>query len=140
MGVFLSNIFVNLPVKDLQSSIQFFTSMGFSFNRQFTDEKAGCLVIGENLYAMLVTEAFFQTFTKKEIADSSRYTEAIIALSASSREEVDLLVNKAVAAGGKEPNEPADHGFMYTRSFEDLDGHLWEILYMDPSMIEKEME
>jgi predicted lactoylglutathione lyase len=130
-----TKIFVNLPVKDLKKSIEFFTKMGYTFNPQFTDENATCMIISEEIYTMLLVEPFFKTFTKKEICDTGKSIEAIIALSADSRAEVDELVNKAVAAGATEPKEPRDMGFMYSRDFEDLDGHLWEIFYMDMSAI-----
>ena len=128
-------IFVNLPVKDLNKSIDFFTKLGFSFNPQFTNENATCMIIEENIFAMLSVEKFFKTFTKKEIVDASISTEVFISLSVDSKEEVDDLVNKALAAGGKTPNEPHDLGFMYSWDFEDLDGHAWDIFYMDPSAI-----
>ena len=128
-------IFVNLPVKDLNKSIDFFTKLGFSFNPQFTNENATCMIIAENIFAMLSVEKFFKTFTKKEIVDASISNEVFISLSVDSKEEVDDLVNKALAAGGKTPNEPDDHGFMYSWSFEDLDSHAWDIFYMDPSAI-----
>lgn len=137
MKMITRNIFVNLPVKDLQKSIDFFTALGFEFNAQFTDDKATCMVIHDNIFAMLLVESRFKDFTKKEIADATQSTEAIIALSAESREQVDEMVNRALAAGGKQANEPMDHGFMYQRSFEDLDGHLWEVIYMDASVINK---
>lgn len=137
MKVITKNIFINLPVKDLQKSIDFFTALGFEFNAQFTDDKATCMVIHDNIFAMLLVESRFKDFTKKEIADATQSTEAIIALSAESREQVDEMVNRALAAGGKQTNEPMDHGFMYQRSFEDLDGHLWEVIYMDASVINK---
>nr|WP_150960586.1 VOC family protein [Aneurinibacillus sp. XH2] len=137
MKMITRNIFVNLPVKDLQKSIDFFTALGFEFNAQFTDDKATCMVIHDNIFAMLLVESRFKDFTKKEIADATQSTEAIIALSAESREQVDEMVNRALAAGGKQTNEPMDHGFMYQRSFEDLDGHLWEVMYMDASVINK---
>ncbi|MFB5661171.1 VOC family protein [Alteribacillus sp. HJP-4] len=127
----VDQIFVNLPVKDLNESIEFFTKIGFEFDQQFTDENATCMIIGENIYAMLLKEEFFQTFTDKEIADTSRMTEAITALSVSSKEEVDELVNKALAAGAQSSKAPTDAGFMYGGSFQDIDGHLWEIFYMD---------
>jgi predicted lactoylglutathione lyase len=131
-----SKIFVNLPVKDLQRSIDFFTHLGFSFNQQFTDDKAACLVINEgSIYAMLLTEPMFKTFTKKEIADASKTTEVLIAIDAESREQVDELVKKAVETGGSIYTEPADHGWMYQHSFADPDGHQWEILYMDESKL-----
>jgi len=131
-----SQIFVNLPVKDLNRSIEFFTKLGFTFNPQFTDENATCMIVGENNYVMLLVEKFFKTFTKKEIADATKTTEAIIALSMDSRERVDEIGEKALAAGGKESNETQDHGFMYTRSFQDPDGHIWEIFYMDPAHVQ----
>ncbi|UVI33020.1 VOC family protein [Paenibacillus spongiae] len=126
-------IFVNLPVKDLNKSIDFFTKMGFEFNPQYTDENATCMIISEHIFAMLLVEDFFKTFTDKEIADSTKSAEVIVALSAESRERVDELVDKALAAGGSFSKEPLDHGFMYSRSFQDLDGHLWEFMYMDES-------
>lgn len=131
-----SKIFVNLPVKELKRSIDFFTHLGFSFNQQFTDDKAACLVINDgSIYAMLLTEPMFKTFTKKEIADASKTTEVLIAIDADSREQVDQLVKKAVEAGGSIYTEPADHGWMYQHSFADPDGHQWEILYMDESKL-----
>ena len=131
-----TKIFVNLPVKNLDKSKAFFQALGYSFNPQFSDENAGCLVISEDIYAMLLTEPFFKTFTKKEIADASRSTEAMVALSADSRQAVDELADKALAAGGTQVNDPQDYGFMYSRSFYDLDGHHWEFVYMDPSHVQ----
>jgi hypothetical protein len=129
-------IFVNLPVKELKRSIAFFTHLGFSFNQQFTDDKAACLVINDgSIYAMLLTEPMFKTFTKKEIADASKTTEVLIAIDTDSREQVDELIRKAVEAGGSIYTEPADHGWMYQHSFADPDGHQWEILYMDESKL-----
>src|SRR6266487_5721880 len=130
-----TQIFVNLPVKDLDKSKAFFEKLGFSINPQFTDDKAACLVIGENIFAMLLTEPFFKTFTKKEIADAKKTTEALIAIDAESREKVDDIVKKAVEAGGSVYRDAEDHGWMYGHSFADLDGHQWEILYMDKSAI-----
>ncbi len=130
-----TQIFVNLPVKDLNKSIEFFTKLGFTFNQQFTDENATCMIIGVNIYAMLLVEKFFKTFTKKEIADTTKMTEAIIALSMDNREKVDEMGEKALAAGATPSNETQDHGFMYTRSFQDLDGHIWEVFHMDESAI-----
>ncbi|MBB3069555.1 hypothetical protein FHS14_002545 [Paenibacillus baekrokdamisoli] len=126
---------MNLPVKDLNKSIDFFTKVGFEFNPQFTDESTTCMIVGENIYVMLLVENRFKTFVKKEIADTTTTTEVIVALSASSKEEVDEIVNKALAAGGKPFNDPIDHGFMYGWSFEDIDGHLWEFIYMDESAV-----
>jgi predicted lactoylglutathione lyase len=128
-----TQIFVNLPVKDLARSIAFFEALGYSFNQQFTDENAGCLVISDDIYAMLLTERYFKTFTKKVVADATKSTEAIVALGVESKERVDELADKALAAGGKPSNEPMDQGFMYGRSFQDPDGHLWEVFYMDPA-------
>ncbi|MFE1626436.1 VOC family protein [Brevibacillus reuszeri] len=137
MGVTADKIFVNLPVKDLQASIEFFSKIGFEFNPQFTDDNATCMVINDHIFVMLLVEGFFKTFTKKEIADATKSTEVIVALSADSREQVDEIVNKALAAGGTTPNEPTDHGFMYGRSFQDLDGHLWELIYMEEGVVEQ---
>jgi predicted lactoylglutathione lyase len=128
-------IFVNLPVKDLDKSIAFFTAIGFAFNPQFTDENATCMIISEHIYSMLLVEKYFQSFTKKEIADATKTTEVLVGLSFSSREEVDALVDKALAAGGTSYSDPMDHGFMYTRTFQDLDGHQWELFWMDPNAV-----
>ncbi|WP_054023477.1 VOC family protein [Bacillus sp. FJAT-28004] len=132
-----ANIFVNLPIKDLNKTVDFFSKLGFEFNPQFTDEKATCMIIGPNIFAMLLVEEYFQTFINKEISDPSKTTEVILALSAESREQVDEIVNKALAAGGKPAKDPIDHGFMYSWSFQDIDDHLWELVYMDPSTIEQ---
>ncbi len=132
-----TNIFVNLPVKDLEKSKAFFMHLGYSFNPQFTDENAACLVISDTIYAMLLTEPFFKNFTKKEIVDAKKSTEVLVCLSTESRAQVDQIVAKAVDAGGRIYNEPQDHGFMYGHSFEDLDGHQWEYVYMEPSHIQE---
>lgn len=126
-------IFVNLPVKDLPASISFFTALGFSFNPQFTDDTATCMVISDDIYVMLLTEARFRDFTPKAICDATRSTEVLVALSARDRGEVDDLVRKAVEAGGATYNDPQDHGFMYGHGFQDLDGHIWEVFHMDPA-------
>ena len=131
----IKQIFVNLPVKDLNKSVEFFTKMGFAFNLDFTDENATCMIIGENLFAMLLTEKFFSTFTKKPLADAKATTEVINAFSVGSRQEVDAIIDKALAAGGKQYKEAEDHGWMYGRNFEDLDGHQWEFFFMDMSAI-----
>ncbi|MEX0807755.1 MAG: VOC family protein [Dongiaceae bacterium] len=128
-------IFVNLAVKNLDRSIGFFKKLGFTFNPQFTDETAACMVITDDIYAMLLTEAKFREFTKKEIANATRTTEVLTALSVDSRKEVDTLVDAALAAGGSEARDPMDYGFMFARSFNDLDGHIWEIVWMDPAQI-----
>ena len=130
-----TKIFVNLPVKNLNKSIEFFTKLGFSFNQQFTDETATCMIVTDDIFAMLLTEEKFKTFTPKEICDAKKYTEVLVALSYGSRADVDDMVRKAVAAGGSTYNEPQDHGFMYAHGFQDLDGHIWEIFYMDPSFV-----
>lgn len=131
-----TKIFVNLAVKDLAKSKTFFSQLGYQFNPQFTDENAACMIISEHIYAMLLTEPFFKNFTKKKIADAKTTTEALICLSANSRQEVDEMVAKAVAAGATTPNEKQDHGFMYGHGFEDLDGHLWEIMFMEPGAVQ----
>lgn len=128
-------IYVNLPVKDLARSRQFFSRLGFDFNAQFSNDEGACMILGENIFAMLLVERFFQTFTSKPIADATTSTEVLTCLSCESREEVDALVAKAIAAGGKAPNPKQDHGFMYGHGFEDLDGHIWEFSWMDMSAI-----
>ncbi|MCH1624513.1 VOC family protein [Ferdinandcohnia quinoae] len=130
------SIFVNLPVKDLNKTKEFFSTLGFEFNPHFTNEDAACMVISDTIYAMLLVEEHFKRFTNKEITDTSKSTEAIFALAVDSREKVDELVNKAIEAGGNHSSDPQDHGFMYQRSFQDIDGHNWEILYMDQSYIQ----
>ena len=127
-------MFVNLPVRDLKASIAFFEKLGFSFNPQFTDETASCMVISENSnYAMLLTYEKFKEFTPYAICDAKNITEVLIALDCKSREEVDEMVRTAVTAGGKNYKEPQDLGFMYSHGFQDLDGHIWEVFYMDMS-------
>jgi uncharacterized protein len=130
-------LFVNLAVRDLNRSKEFFTKLGFEFDPRFTDEKATCMLVGEDAYVMLLTEPFFRTFTKKGVCDTLLHNEALCALSCESRAEVDELVKRAVAAGGKHAMEPQDHGFMYGWSFYDLDGHHWEVLWMDPKALER---
>ncbi|MET0595193.1 MAG: VOC family protein [Polyangiaceae bacterium] len=130
-------LFVNLPVKDLKRSMEFFSKLGFEFNPQFTDSNAACMVISEEAFAMLLVEPYFKTFTKKEIANNARHTEAIFAISCSSRAEVDDIVKKAIASGGKHAMDPNDHGFMYGWSFYDLDDHHWEVIWMDPKALQK---
>ena len=133
-----TKIFVNLPVKDLNKTIEFFTKLGFKFNPQFTDENATCMIVGEDIFLMLLVEKFFKTFTKKEICDTSKNTEVIVALSVEGREKVDQMINRAIEAGGRESREPQDHGWMYGRSFEDINGHIWEIIYMDESALKND--
>ena len=127
-------IFVNLPVKNLAKSKAFFAALGYTFNEQFTDANAACMVIQEgSIHAMLLVEDFFKTFTDKSLTDTSKSTEVLLCLSCESRAEVDELVAKAVAAGGTVPRAPQDYGFMYGHGFQDIDGHLWELSYMDPN-------
>ena len=125
-------IFVNLPVRGLKRSVSFFTSLGYAFNPQFTDENATCMIVGENIFVMLLVEPFFRTFTKKALCDATKSTEVLVCLSCDSRAEVDALVRQAVAAGGTTPGPAQDHGFMYQHGYQDLDGHLWELVYMEP--------
>jgi len=128
-------IFVNLPIKDMKRSQEFFKALGFTFNPQFTNEQGACMVISEDIFAMLLVEPFFQSFTRKAIADAKKSTEVMVCLSCESRAEVDDLVRKALAAGGTAPNAPQDHGFMYSHGFEDPDGHVWELAWMDPAAV-----
>jgi len=129
-------IFVNLAVKDLDKAVEFFTRLGFSFDPRFTDESATCMVVSEEAFVMLLVRDRFKDFTKKEIADSTTHTEAILAVSAESREAVDELAETALAAGAQPANDPMELGLMYGRSFQDLDGHLWEVMWMDPSAVQ----
>ena len=129
------HIYVNLHVKDLERSIAFFTKLGYAFNPQFTDEKAACLIISDTIFVMLLVEPFFESFTKKPVCDTSNSIEAIMGLSTESREAVDEIVEKAIAAGGISPNPPYDHDFMYGRGFTDLDGHQWEYMFMEAAAV-----
>ncbi len=133
VAVSANQIFVNLPVKDLKKSVEFFTKIGFEFNANFTDESTTCMIIGDNIYAMLLVEERFLSFIPKKISNAAETAEVIVALSVDSREQVDQIVQAALEAGGKHYNDPQDHGFMYGWSFQDLDDHLWEITYMDMS-------
>ena len=128
-------IFVNLAVNDLDRSVEFFTKLGFTFDPRFTDETATCMIVSDEAFVMLLVENRFKDFTKKELSDPTTQTEAIIALSAESREQVDELAERALGAGGSPANDPMEMGFMYGRSFQDPDGHLWEVFWMDPSAI-----
>ncbi len=132
-----TKIFVNLAVKDLNRSVEFFTKLGYHFNAQFTDANATCMIVTEDIFVMLLVEPFFQTFTKKEICDTKTAVEALLALTVDGRQAVDEFVNKALAAGATEPKPARDLGFMYSRDFEDLDGHTWEIFWMDPSAVQQ---
>ena len=130
-----TKIFVNLPVKELKKSIEFFTQLDFTFNPQLTDETAACMMVSEDIFVMLLTQDKFKTFTPKAICDATKSTEVLVCLSSESREKVNEMVRKAVASGGTTYNEPQDHGFMYGHGFQDLDGHIWELIYMEPSAI-----
>jgi predicted lactoylglutathione lyase len=131
-----TKIFVNLPVKDLKRSMAFFTAIGFKNNPQFTDDTAACMVVSEDIYLMILTHAKFRDFTPKPIADATKSTEVLTALSCDSRGQVDEMVRKALAAGGSKYAEPKDHGFMYQHGFQDPDGHIWEIFWMDPKAVQ----
>lgn len=126
-------IYVNLPVKDLGRSRDFFASLGFAFEPKFSNDSGACMVVGDNIFVMLLVESFFQTFTKKPIVDAKKSVEVLVCLSCDSKAQVDELVAKAVGAGGTAPNPVQDHGFMYGHGFEDLDGHVWELAYMEPN-------
>jgi predicted lactoylglutathione lyase len=134
-------IFVNLPVSDLKKTMDFFGKLGFSFNPVFTDENAACLVISDDIYAMLLVEKFFKSFIPgKEICDSRRSTETLVSLTAGSRQEVDEMIRKAVAAGGSEYRQAQDYGWMYGRAFQDIDGHIWEVLHANLDAMPEEMK
>ncbi|EFL15013.1 VOC family protein [Streptomyces sp. C] len=129
-------IFVNLPVKDLDAAKAFWEKLGYSFNPQFTDSTAACMVVSDTIFAMLLTEEKFKEFATKPVADASKTTEVMVALSADSREKVDEVVDAALAAGAVEPRPVMDLGFMYGRAFEDLDHHVWEFVWMDPAAVQ----
>ncbi|WP_411884628.1 VOC family protein [Polaromonas sp. YR568] len=126
-----TKMFVNLPVKDLGKSVKFFTALGFKFNPQFTDENATCMIVSEENFVMLLVEDYFKTFTPKPVSDARKSTEVLICLSADSSQDIDEMVRKAVAAGATTPRPAQDLGFMYQHGFEDLDGHLWELAFMN---------
>ncbi len=128
-------MFVNLPVRDLKKSMAFYGALGFAFNPQFTNESGACMVVSEENFVMLLTEPFFKTFLSKPISDARTSTEVLIALSCESRAEVEQIVNKALAAGGSTPRPAKDHGFMYQHGFDDLDGHAFEVFWMDPANV-----
>jgi predicted lactoylglutathione lyase len=129
-------IFVNLPVADIDTSKKFFTELGYTINPQFTTDDCACVVISDTIIAMLLSKQRYADFTKKEIADATKTSEVLICLSAESRQKVDELVDKALSAGGSATGETQDQGFMYGRAFDDLDGHTWEVLWMDPSAVQ----
>ena len=125
-----AQIFVNLPVKDLKRAVGFYTKLGYTFNPQFTDENGTCMIVGENLFVMLLVEKFFSSFTSKTITDTSKSTEVLTCVSCNGKTQVDELVAKARTAGAQVPRQPQDHGFMYSHGYEDLDGHTWELVHM----------
>ena len=133
-----TKVFINLPVKDLSKSMDFFKNLGFHFNPQFTDEKAACMVVSKTIFVMLLTESYFQTFTRKKLCDAMQSTEVLIALDSNSREEVIQTISKAQANGAQVYAEAQDHGWMYQHSFAELDGHQWEFVYMDESQLPKQ--
>ena len=133
---FEPSVFINLPIRDLRSSMEFFEGLGFKFNPQFTDKNAACLILGNTNYVMLLLEDFFRSFSEKKIIDASADTEMILAISVESRAAVDSLVDKAFSLGAKPSNDSSDMGFMYSRSFQDLDNHNWEVFYMDPAHLQ----
>jgi len=130
-------LFVNLAVNDLPRTKAFFSKLGFTYNPQFTNDEAACMPISEDAFVMLLRRDRVKDFTKKEICDTARYTEGLFALSCDSRAEVDAMVDTAIEAGGREATDPQDHGFMFVRTFYDLDGHHWEIMWMDPAALQK---
>jgi len=132
-----TKIFVNLPVRNLDRSVQFFTKLGYKFNAQFTDETATCMIVGDDIFVMLLTHEKFKTFTPKAICDATKSTEVLVCLSCESRDQVNDMVRNAVAAGGTTYKEPEDHGFMYGHGYQDPDGHIWELIYMEPSAIKQ---
>ena len=129
-------IFVNLPVSDVAASREFFTELGYTINPQFSTDDCACVVISDTIVAMLLSRQRYADFTKKEIADATRTSEVLLCLSAESREKVDELVDAAIAAGGSGTGEAQDQGFMYGRAFDDLDGHTWEVMWMDPAAVQ----
>lgn len=129
-------IFVNLPIANMERTQAFFKGLGYSFNPQFTNDQGACMVVADNIFVMLLVEPFFKGFTNKPVADATRATEVLIALDCDTREEVDAMVKKAVALGATTPMAPQDHGFMYQHGFTDLDGHMWEVFYMDPAFVQ----
>jgi len=135
-----TKMFVNLPVKDLKRSVEFFGKLGDQFDPRFSDENAACLIVGEDNFVMLLTEGFFKTFTPKTVVDARSGTEVLVSLSMESRAAVDRLVEKAFAAGGRRYKEPEVHDFMYGWGFEDPDGHIWEYFWMNPAALEARPE
>lgn len=132
------NIFVNLPIKDMEQSQNFFSNLGYTFNPQFTNDQGACLVLGENIFVMLLVESYFQTFIDKKICNTKTTTEVLLAISAESKDEVDTMMERVSESGGKVNDKIQDYGWMYSRSFEDLDGHIWEVVYVNMSEVPQE--
>ncbi len=130
-------IYINLPVKNLQKSIDFFTALGFTFNPQFTNENATCMIISDEIFVMLLMEDFFKTFISKDISDTDKTSEVILAITAESKNAVNEIVNKALSSGASKSKEPEDNGWMYGWGFQDPDGHLWEVFYMEENSKDK---
>jgi uncharacterized protein len=133
----MRQMFVNLPVKNLELSMAFYKALGFSFNAQFTNETAACMIVEQNIFVMLVTEPFFKSFTPRALCDATKNTEVLVCISCASRAQVDEMAANAVKAGGTIPREPQDHGFMYSQAFADVDGHIWEPMWMDAAAVEQ---
>ncbi|MGY0491455.1 VOC family protein [Streptomyces sp. WG-D5] len=136
MSEYQQMIFVNLAVSDVEASTKFFTELGYERNAQFSDDTTSSIVISDHIVVMLLAKEKYAQFTKKKIVDSRTSSETLLALSAESREKVDELVDRAIAAGGSETGEKQDHGFMYGRAFDDPDGHTFEVMWMDPTAVE----
>jgi predicted lactoylglutathione lyase len=132
-----SNLFINLPVKNIQKTNAFFNGLGFKFNRKFSDEKATCMIINDSAYVMLLQNSFFKSFIKNEIVNARKSTEAILSIQKQSKAAVNKFAEKAIKLGGKKFREPYDYGFMYGKSFQDLDGHIWEVFWMDAAKMPK---
>ena len=130
-------VFINLPVADLPRSKEFFSALGYTFNAQFTDDNAACMIVSDAIHVMLLTHPHFTIFSPQPISDARQATEVLVCLSCESREEVDSIISKAIAAGGTTYREPQDHGFMYGQGFQDPDGHVWEYMWMDPAAVQK---
>jgi len=133
-----TDVYINLPVNNLKKSVDFFKQLGFDFNSKFSNEKAACMILNKESFIMLLQERFFQDFTKNAIADTSQFTEVLLAISVDSKEQVNSFLETALGMGAREAREPQDPGFMFGRSFHDLDGHIWEIFWMDASNMPQE--
>ena len=131
------NIFINLPIENLDKTVEFFTKLGFTFNMQFTNENATCMIVEENIFVMLLVEEYFKTFTKKELINRKSQVGQLLSLNMESREAVDTFVNIALSSGATKASEPIDHGFMYQNSFDDINGYTWEIFWMDENHVNK---